>query len=371
MKTKTNFFKANFIYLIILFAFVAIRIISSTDLLSFMGDYGSYIMNIILQIGLMLVLPLVLYPKLRGVKIKQNANDFGFKKVKFSVVLIAFGIGILVYILNIGVSSFFSYILSLLGYEKFTSTTVTDSYPFYMLIINLIFTAVLPAICEETTHRGMLLHGYKGLGFKRALIISSLLFGLTHLNIDQFFYATIIGLLLGFITCSCSNIVPAIIIHFTNNAISVLITYFMSVSTKFASSYSYAITYFSRGNALLTLPLLFVIIACLLALLAYLVYLLFKKTAIDELNNVAGELTKEKLRSELMGEQQQPVNIQNSVPVGVEFQNKRFKVYIPLEKMGYPLKKSIYPSKLEKTLMFACICLSSLVTLFTFIWGVI
>ena len=85
--------------------------------------------------------------------------------------------------------------------------------------------AVLPGFCEEFLHRGIVLQGIKHAGFKKAIVISSLLFGLIHFNIQQCFYAFIVGMIMGFVSVVAKNIFPAIIIHFTNNAISVYLEY--------------------------------------------------------------------------------------------------------------------------------------------------
>ena len=49
----------------------------------------------------------------------------------------------------------------------------------------MFLVAVLPAIGEEFLHRGIVLQGIKHMGFKKAIVLSSLLFGLVHFNIQQ------------------------------------------------------------------------------------------------------------------------------------------------------------------------------------------
>lgn len=375
MTQKNNFLKANFVYLIILLGFISIRILSATNALNFMGKYSTYIINIVLQVGLLLLLPLFLYPKLKKQRFKANAKEFGFKKISITAILIAILLGLIIYILNIGVSSFFAFVLSILGYEKLTSTTIT-SYPFYMLIINLIFTAVLPAICEETTHRGMLLHGYKDLGVKKAILFSSLLFGLTHLNIEQFFYATLIGAYLGILTVLCSNIIPAMIVHFMNNAISVALSFFISTSAKFSSLYTKYMTNFLTGDFLITIIGLFLLISVLVLLLSFLTFKLVKRTSVADFNNLASELAKQKLRQELLQDIIEPqpqtqIVEHETIPIGVEHNNKHFKIYFPINEIGFPLKQKYYPNLKSKAIFYGCFTIGILITVFTFIWGIL
>ena len=87
---------------------------------------------------------------------------------------------------------------------------------------------MLPAFCEEFMHRGIVLQGIKHIGFKKAIVISALLFGLLHFNINQVAYAFVIGLILGFVAVVSKNIYPAMIIHFTNNFISVYLDFAFS-----------------------------------------------------------------------------------------------------------------------------------------------
>ena len=66
---------------------------------------------------------------------------------------------------------------------------------------------------------------YKKLGLKKAVILSGLMFGLIHLNINQFFYATIIGMVLAVVTLYSRSIFPAMIIHFMNNGLNVYFSF--------------------------------------------------------------------------------------------------------------------------------------------------
>lgn len=50
----------------------------------------------------------------------------------------------------------------------------------------------------------------------------SLVFGLLHGNLIQFVFATLVGLILGFVTVKTDSIVPAVIIHGFNNGMSVV-----------------------------------------------------------------------------------------------------------------------------------------------------
>lgn len=371
LKQKSKFFSANLTYFILIIGFIVIRLLSSLNALEFLGNYGTYVLNLVLQVGLMFLLPLFLYSFLTREKPKNVMQNFGLRKIKFSAIGIAVAIGIIVYVLNIGVSSFFATILSLFGYEKLSSTTIT-SYSVGELIINLIFTGLLPAFCEEFTHRGMLVDGYSKLGYKKAIFFSALLFGLTHLNIEQFFYATIIGVLLAFITMITGNIFPAMIIHFMNNAINVFVSFAVVNFKSFANFYNSIFDAMSKNNFLVVISALFFIISTLILVLIFLVYMLFKKTTVAELNALAEKETKKQLRAELMDEYPQEVKPDvNSIPFQVFNANRTINIYISSQTLRHPIKQVYFPSLREKTFFIASLVTAIFVTIATFIWGIL
>lgn len=89
--------------------------------------------------------------------------------------------------------------------------------------LNLMYIILIAPMTEEFVCRGVILHGLRQYGDKFALIASSIMFGLLHGNIKQCIPATLIGLVLGFISLRRGSIRPAIIIHMINNLIVVVL----------------------------------------------------------------------------------------------------------------------------------------------------
>ena len=108
-KKRTEIFDGNFVYFIILSLFVVLRIVSATFEIS---EVAGYIFNFVFQVGLAFCLPIFLFSYLQKQKVKQTLNLYGFKKINVKSVAISLIIGILVYIVTIFVSSFFSAIIS-------------------------------------------------------------------------------------------------------------------------------------------------------------------------------------------------------------------------------------------------------------------
>ena len=379
MSVKNKVVRSTLIcYLIIAVLFVAIRTLSAFGLLDFLGKWADYVFNIVVQIGLLLCLSIFLFSKLLKKKPGSVCHFFGMKKISAKAIWMSIGIGAMVFFLNIFVASFFNVILQFFGYN-FSSSSQSGTYPFYMLLVNVIFTAILPGLCEEVAHRGLVLHGLSPLGWKRAVIISGLLFGLMHMNIEQFFYATIIGLFVGWLSVGCGSIFPAIIVHFMNNFLNVYISFSQSNGLVIGRLYNAFITALTSN---FFLGVLFIIIFC--ALLVWGIFSLSLKLqkertsgTINALKNVlVKQIIKqdymheiEKSQAELLGKE-----IVEAIPVEEE---------IDLEKTGNEVglsseiedemmrEEGFEMDSINKILLGTIFALLVGVTLFTFIWGVL
>ncbi|MBQ9742720.1 MAG: CPBP family intramembrane metalloprotease [Ruminococcus sp.] len=90
------------------------------------------------------------------------------------------------------------------------------------IIVYLLSTAVIPAFSEEILFRGAILGKLRKYGDGFAVFVSALLFGLFHGNFIQIPFAFIVGLVLGLTVVYTNSMLPAILIHFANNAFSVI-----------------------------------------------------------------------------------------------------------------------------------------------------
>ena len=89
------------------------------------------------------------------------------------------------------------------------------------LLGTIITMAVLPALFEELTLRGIFLSGYRRLGTWKAIFCTALLFGLLHMNPQQFPYAFFAGLFFCFLVERTGSIWASIIPHFIINGSNV------------------------------------------------------------------------------------------------------------------------------------------------------
>ena len=116
--------------------------------------------------------------------------------------------------------------------EQFMHTTT-----FGGLIINLLLMAVLPAIGEELTFRGVLQRLFQGSKVSEfqgsrvphlAIWCSAILFSAIHLQFYGFIPRMLMGALFGYMLVWTGSLWIPILMHFTNNAMAVLL-YFVSL----------------------------------------------------------------------------------------------------------------------------------------------
>ncbi|MGN1212840.1 MAG: lysostaphin resistance A-like protein [Christensenellales bacterium] len=368
-KEKSKKFNLIFvIYLVILLAFVAIRICSGYGLFAKLGDpvLIEVVSTAIIQIGVMFLIPLLMYKFMFKRNTKQVFGDFGFKKLNFKSVLICFAIGILVFFVNLFVASFFNMILSYAGFSSSGSGATTESsYTIVNFLVEVVTVAILPAVCEEFVHRGLLLRGTAdSIGYKKAIIISSVLFGLMHLNIQQFFYATILGLLMGFLVSMTRSIWPSIIIHFCNNFINVYFT-FAETNNLPGSEFTNILNSLASKNIFLFLILSITIVAVCVIGIIFLVKRLFVETSINSYGKVFEDI-ENKIRGGEDGSMtdQEVLGAFNEVVFPNMKSPKSLIDFFVADTKKYDKLALKY-----KIPLIACLFLGIVITLFTFIWG--
>lgn len=98
---------------------------------------------------------------------------------------------------------------------------ITEKNHLWMTLFNV---ALIPAFCEEILFRGYALRSFqKSWGPLAAIAVTGVIFGLFHLEPVNFLPLAMIGIILAYITWATRSIFPAMIAHFTNNALGILL----------------------------------------------------------------------------------------------------------------------------------------------------
>lgn len=91
----------------------------------------------------------------------------------------------------------------------------------------LFVVALTPAVCEEMLFRGLFFRSLKARYRPLpAVVATAVLFGLYHMSLVKFVPTGLMGLAFGLVAWRTGSIFPTMLMHFLNNACSVLITYY-------------------------------------------------------------------------------------------------------------------------------------------------
>lgn len=124
---------------------------------------------------------------------------------------------------------FFTLFLAWLIEKMFPGTSVSDSFnatqsllsgDLPSAIVRFIQAVIFAPILEELWFRGLVLESLRPYGNGFAIFVSAILFGITHANLAQFFYATAIGLFLAYIAIHTGSIIVPMILHAMMNGIA-------------------------------------------------------------------------------------------------------------------------------------------------------
>jgi membrane protease YdiL (CAAX protease family) len=92
----------------------------------------------------------------------------------------------------------------------------------FSMVLIIIYSVVFAPILEELIFRGIILNSLSKYDRTFAIIVSSIMFGVTHGNFQQAFYATIMGIVLAAVDLRYNSIVPSVIVHTCANAFSAI-----------------------------------------------------------------------------------------------------------------------------------------------------
>jgi len=124
-------------------------------------------------------------------------------------------------ILSSEINNLLEYFLPMPGFlQEAFETMLGNKY----IIISVVSVGIIPAFVEEMLFRGVILNGFKErYSHKKAIITSSLLFGIVHLNPWQFVTAFIMGMVSAWVCLKIKALTLSIYMHMINNIAAVLV----------------------------------------------------------------------------------------------------------------------------------------------------
>lgn len=160
-----------------------------------------------------------LYLKICGDDIKKTLRMHKIHMGSFFlVILLAFTIR--------PVAGFITLIANLF-FQDVTTNTMTQTV-MQNLWLSIFTTAFLPGLVEETLFRGVLYSRLRKADPVKGILLSALLFGIAHMNFQQFCYAFFLGIVFGCLLEATDSIFATMTAHMIFNGSSILLTYAMS-----------------------------------------------------------------------------------------------------------------------------------------------
>lgn len=187
---------------------------------------GYYLQTKSIYFGLLItelviiLLPVILYVRWKGADPREI---FRIRKIGIRTLGLCILITLCIYPVGLFINLIGNIILSMFGELIPVSIPVAESISQYL--INILVIGMAAGVAEELFFRGFILKGYEALGQSKSVIISALLFGMFHFNIQNFIGPVFLGLIFGHMAIKTGSIIAPIAGHFTNNALSVTFMY--------------------------------------------------------------------------------------------------------------------------------------------------
>lgn len=122
-------------------------------------------------------------------------------------------------------------ILSLFGEVNIPQIPAATNLYEYLRLVFIV--SLVAGICEEVLFRGVILRGYQQVGNVKAVLITSVLFGIFHYNIYNLLGPIVLGIVFGSLAVVTKSLWAAIIGHGVNNLLAISIGYYFFVIEEY------------------------------------------------------------------------------------------------------------------------------------------
>lgn len=163
-------------------------------------------------------------------------------------------------------ATLFVQLVYMTGYEYTGVDIVVDS--FGKLVLFMVVTAIIPAICEEILHRGIIARASSKISILAGVLLSSTIFAFMHGSPVQLFHQFFVGVVCSLVYFMTGSIWIPILVHFFNNGITLIAGY---------------INYVVNGSSTINIPWWGMMIMCiagiagLIGCLTAMYYISYKK----------------------------------------------------------------------------------------------
>ena len=152
--------------------------------------------------------------------------------------------------------------------------TVLDETPLWLAVIGL---ALVPAVVEEFIMRGVIYYSaYRHVSPLRGAILTGFLFGLLHMNLNQFVYAFAMGFIFCMVVEATDSLLSSMLMHLLFNLDSVILAYAAEklggATGKLSSELESGMADAATTNMLVPVAIGLAVAAVVCTILGYLLY---------------------------------------------------------------------------------------------------
>lgn len=243
---KDDFFTENLkqsmgmrilLFLIILLISSLIGVVIAA-IFMFFGDNGLRIAQGLSSIMMFVVPPIVYYYITRKT---NHLKALGFRKMEYPWLFLLIGIALMFVAMpvtgqltqwneamNLGptLSKLEEYLKKMEEATQNSIEQMINTEKFGVLLLNLLIIALIPAVGEELTFRGVLQQSLtRKMNPHIAIILSAAIFSFIHFQFYGFLPRMFLGILLGYMFYISGSLWPNILMHFVNNGTVVVLYY--------------------------------------------------------------------------------------------------------------------------------------------------
>lgn len=220
---EKTFDKIELVKLVLVFILEIVIALAVGTLLNVIGNVAGISVPTymhVLALDICLLIPVFAYTIKKGDSIVEA---FGFKGIKvatfFQTILLVIVVSPMAMFANV-LSQFFVPNTMVQGVDQFASESVG---------LTLVATVLCAPVVEEIVCRGFFTNRLnKIMSFTAAAIISALMFGALHMNINQFCYATVLGLIFAYTNRASGSIFTSMIMHIVFNGYNMALLFMMN-----------------------------------------------------------------------------------------------------------------------------------------------
>ncbi len=207
MKLKSNLYAPILFGVVMLFTGLTGLIVSVAQKF----EMDLFLSSTIIQL-IVYLLPLAFYCKVRGYDIVSTMN---FRYVSPSKIPFLVNMALIFFVGSTLLRYFglFFFDSAMVVTPSAVNIPVESTNGFLTIFCGI----VLPAVFEELLFRGVLLEEYRSYGSYWSVAISTVMFAMLHLSLENFIYYLFMGVVFGIIALASDSVIPGILLHILVN----------------------------------------------------------------------------------------------------------------------------------------------------------